>query len=80
VASVNHEEFLNARAQFTTEEWMDVLMESVGFNPEMFGRRAKLLILIRLIPFCERNYNLLELGPKGTGKSHVYAEFPHTAC
>src|ERR1035438_1569437 len=78
VASVNHEEFLKARAQFTTEEWMDVLMQSVGFNPEMFGRRAKLLVLIRLIPYCERNYNLLELGPKGTGKSHIYAEFsPH---
>ena len=57
---------------------MDVLMQSMGFNPEMFGRRAKLLTLIRLIPYCERNYNLLELGPKGTGKSHIYAEFsPH---
>ncbi len=78
VASVNHEDFLRARCQFTTEEWMDSLMQSLGFNPEMFGRRAKLLTLIRLIPFCERNYNLLELGPKGTGKSHVYAEFsPH---
>jgi ATP-dependent Lon protease len=44
----------------------------------MFGRRAKLLTLIRLVPYCERNYNLLELGPKGTGKSHIYAEFsPH---
>ena len=78
VASVDVEEFLKARAQFTTEEWMDVLMQSMGFNPEMFGRRAKLLTLIRLIPYCERNYNLLELGPKGTGKSHIYAEFsPH---
>ena len=53
-------------------------MPSVGFNPEPFTRRGKLLTLIRLIPFCERNYNLLKLGPKGTGKSHVYAEFsPH---
>jgi len=78
VASVDYEQFLTARAQFTTEEWMDVLMQSMGFNPEMFGRRAKLLTLIRLIPYCERNYNLLELGPKGTGKSHIYAEFsPH---
>jgi len=78
VAGVNHEEFLEARAKFTTDEWMDVLMQSVGFNPEPFTRRGKLLTLIRLIPFCERNYNLLELGPKGTGKSHVYAEFsPH---
>jgi ATP-dependent Lon protease len=78
VAGVDYEQFLKARAEFTTEEWMDVLMQSVGFNPEMFGRRAKLLTLIRLIPYCERNYNLLELGPKGTGKSHIYAEFsPH---
>jgi ATP-dependent Lon protease len=78
IARVDVEEFLKARAQFTTDEWMDVLMQSMGFNPEMFGRRAKLLTLIRLVPYCERNYNLLELGPKGTGKSHIYAEFsPH---
>lgn len=78
VANVDQEAFLKARAQFTTEEWMDVLMQSIGFNPDMFSRRAKLLTLIRLVPFCERNYNLLELGPKGTGKSHIYAEFsPH---
>ena len=78
VAMIEFDEFLKAREAFTTEEWMDVLMQSVGFNPEMFGRRAKLLVLSRLIPYCERNYNLLELGPKGTGKSHVYAEFsPH---
>lgn len=78
IAKVDVEDFLKARAQFTTDEWMDVLMQSMGFNPEMFGRRAKLLTLIRLVPYCERNYNLLELGPKGTGKSHIYAEFsPH---
>ncbi|QPN68112.1 BREX system Lon protease-like protein BrxL [Synechococcus sp. CBW1006] len=78
VAGVDHDEFLAARAKFSTDEWMDVLMQSVGFNPEHFSRRAKLLTLIRLIPFCERNYNLLELGPKGTGKSHIFAEFsPH---
>ena len=78
VASIDYEEFLKARAQFTADEWTDVLMQSMGFNPEMFGRRAKLLTLCRLIPYCERNYNLLELGPKGTGKSHIYAEFsPH---
>jgi len=78
VAKVEFEDFLKARALFTSEEWMDVLMQSMGFNPEFFGRRAKLLTLVRLIPYCERNYNLLELGPKGTGKSHIYAEFsPH---
>ena len=53
-------------------------MQSIGLNPEAFGRRSKLIQLVRLIPFCERNYNLIELGPKGTGKSHVYSEFsPH---
>jgi ATP-dependent Lon protease len=78
VAKVDFEEFLSARRQFTTEEWMDVMMQSIGLNPEMFSRRGKLLALLRLVPFCERNYNLIELGPKGTGKSHIYAEFsPH---
>ena len=78
VANVNYDEFLVARSNFNTDEWIDVLMQSIGFNPEQFTRRAKLLSLIRLIPFCERNYNFIELGPKGTGKSHVYAEFsPH---
>ncbi|MCP9932685.1 BREX system Lon protease-like protein BrxL [Cyanobium sp. Candia 9D4] len=78
VAGVDHDAFLAGRARFSTDEWMDVLMQSVGFNPVHFSRRAKLLTLIRLIPYCERNYNLLELGPKGTGKSHIFAEFsPH---
>jgi ATP-dependent Lon protease len=49
-------------------------------QPELFGRRAKLIQLVRLIPFVERNYNLVELGPKGTGKSHIFSEFSPTAC
>lgn len=70
--------YLESRKQFTTDEWIDLLIQSIGFNPQLFGKRNKLLQLIRLIPFCERNYNLIELGPKGTGKSHVYSEFsPH---
>ena len=70
--------YVEARKQFTTDEWIDLLTQSIGFNPEMFGKRSKLTQLIRLIPFCERNYNLIELGPKGTGKSHIYSEFsPH---
>ena len=70
--------YVAARQHFTTDEWIDLLIQSVGFNPEMFGKRSKLTQLIRLIPFCERNYNLIELGPKGTGKSHIYSEFsPH---
>lgn len=70
--------YIEARKQFSTDEWIDLLIQSIGFNPHMFGKRNKLLQLIRLIPFCERNYNLIELGPKGTGKSHVFSEFsPH---
>ena len=70
--------YLAARREFTTDEWIDLLIQSIGFNPEMFGRRAKLIQLVRLIPFVERNYNLVELGPKGTGKSHIFSEFsPH---
>jgi len=78
VAHVDIDQFLAARRQFTTDEWMDLLMQSMGFNQELFSRRGKLLQLARLIPFCERNYNMIELGPKGTGKSHIYSEFsPH---
>ncbi|MCF7988396.1 MAG: BREX system Lon protease-like protein BrxL [Methylovulum sp.] len=74
----DYDSYIEARKQFTTEEWIDVLLQSIGLNPEVFGRRSKLIQLVRLIPFCERNYNLLELGPKGTGKSHIYSEFsPH---
>ena len=70
--------YLAARREFTTDEWIDLVIQSVGFNPELFGRRAKLIQLVRLIPFAERNYNLVELGPKGTGKSHIFSEFsPH---
>ncbi len=70
--------YLEARKQFSTDEWIDLLIQSIGFDPEMLGRRSKLIQLTRLIPFCERNYNLIELGPKGTGKSHIYSEFsPH---
>jgi ATP-dependent Lon protease len=70
--------YTTSRRAFTTDEWVDLLIQSIGFNPELFGRRAKLIQLVRLIPFVERNYNLVELGPKGTGKSHIFSEFsPH---
>jgi ATP-dependent Lon protease len=74
----DYDAFIEARQAFTTDEWIDLLIQSIGFNPELFGKRSKLLQLVRLIPYCERNYNLIELGPKGTGKSHIYSEFsPH---
>lgn len=78
IARVDFDTYVEARKQFTTEEWIDLLMQSIGFDPSAFGKRSKLLQMMRLIPFVERNYNLIELGPKGTGKSHVYSEFsPH---
>lgn len=78
MSSFDFDGYLAARREFTSDEWIDLLIQSIGFNPEMFGRRAKLLQLVRLIPFVERNYNLIELGPKGTGKSHIFSEFsPH---
>lgn len=78
IARVDYDGYREMRNKFTTEEWIDLLMQSIGFDPSKFGRRSKLLQLLRLVPFVERNYNLIELGPKGTGKSHVYSEFsPH---
>lgn len=78
LSKFDYEAYLEARGGFTTDEWIDLLFQTVGFNPDMFGRRSKLLQLMRLIPFVERNYNLIELGPKGTGKSHIFSEFsPH---
>ena len=78
LSSFDHEEYLQARKKFSKEEWIDTLIQSIGFEPSLFGHRNKLLQLTRLIPYCERNYNLIELGPKGTGKSHIYTEFsPH---
>jgi len=78
IAKVDYDQYRDVRRAFTTDEWIDLLMQSIGFQPEAFGRRSKLLQLLRLIPFVERNYNLIELGPKGTGKSHIYSEFsPH---
>lgn len=67
-----------ARKQFTLDEWIDLLLQSMGFEPAKFSLRGKLFQLMRLVPYCERNYNLIELGPKGTGKSHIYSDFsPH---
>ena len=72
------EGYKEGRKNFSMDEWIDFILQSMGLNPEAFSRRNKFIQLIRLIPFCERNYNLMELGPKGTGKSHIYSEFsPH---
>lgn len=78
LSNFDYDSYIAARRQFSTDEWIDLLVQSIGFNPDMFGKRSKMIQLMRLIPFVERNYNLIELGPKGTGKSHIYSEFsPH---
>ena len=74
VATFDLDEYKQGRRQFTTEEWIDLLIRSVGLEPAHFDRRLKLLFLVRLIPLCEQNYNLVELGPRGTGKSYAYQE------
>lgn len=74
--STDPSDFLEAREGFSTDEWVNVLLRSVGLEPGHpdYSRRRKLLLLVRLIPMVESNFNLLELGPRGTGKSFVYRE------
>ena len=67
-------EVISGREQFTKDEWIDVLLRSVGMEPSKFSDRVKWLLLARMIPLVENNFNLCELGPRGTGKSHVYKE------
>ena len=67
-------EVLEGRKSFSKEEWMDVLIRSTGMEPTHFEERVKWHLLLRLVPLVENNYNLCELGPRGTGKSHVYKE------
>src|SRR5207249_3607730 len=79
VATFDLEEYRACRSQFSTDEWIDLLIRSIGMEPSYFERRLKLLFLIRLLPLCEHNYNLVELGPRGTGKSYSYQELsPYT--
>ena len=78
ISHVNLEEFITLRKEFTKEEWIDLLTQSLGLEPSQFNFRSKLIQLTRLIPHCENNYNFIELGPKGTGKSHIFSEMsPH---
>ena len=66
--------YAKARNAFTTSEWVDFLLRSIGLEPGAFSERAKRVVLLRMIPFVERNYNLVELGPRGTGKSHLFQQ------
>lgn len=74
VSADEMDDFIAKRAEFTRDEWLDLLINSIGLNPEKFDFRQKLLMLLRVIPHCETNYNLIELGPRETGKSYTYNE------
>ncbi len=67
-------EILNARKQFDMNEWISVLLRSMGYEPNFLTEKQKLHYLLRLVPLVQTNYNLVELGPRGTGKSHVFQE------
>lgn len=74
ISRIELEDYTSQRKNFTTDEWIDLLMHTVGLNPEVMNRREKFITLARLLPHVENNFNFMELGPKGTGKSHVFQE------
>lgn len=71
---VNIEQFKEGRKAFSKKEWIDVLLRSTGMEPDALEERVKWLLLARLLPLVENNFNLVELGPRSTGKSHIYKE------
>ncbi len=74
ISNIDVQEYIDQRKNFTTDEWIDFMMHTVGLNPESMNRREKFITLARLLPHVENNFNFVELGPKGTGKSHVFQE------
>lgn len=74
ISNVDVVDYIDQRKKFSTDEWIDFLIHTVGLNPDSLNRREKFIVLSRLLPFVENNYNFMELGPKGTGKSHVFQE------
>ena len=68
------DEIKESRANFTKDEWVSLMLRSAGYEPDELTEKQKLHYLLRFVPFIQRNYNLVELGPRGTGKSHVYSE------
>ncbi|MDD5368833.1 MAG: protease Lon-related BREX system protein BrxL [Anaerolineaceae bacterium] len=74
LATFDLKDYCEGRRTFSTDEWIDLLIRTMGMEPTHFDRRLKLLFLLRLVPLCEQNYNLIELGPRGTGKSYAYQE------
>lgn len=74
ISNIDLQDYIEQRKNFTTEEWIDFLIHTVGLNPDKLNRREKFITLSRLMPHIENNFNFMELGPKGTGKSHVFQE------
>jgi ATP-dependent Lon protease len=74
LAHFDLEEYLEGRRAVTRDEWIDLLLRSVGLEPLRMERRLKILLLTRFIPFVEKNFNFIELGPRGTGKSYAFSE------
>lgn len=72
--NLNIDEMIENRQNFTKDEWIDMLLRSAGYEPDELQMKQKLHYLLRFVPFIQKNYNLVELGPRGTGKSHVYSE------
>ncbi len=72
--SLDLSEFVSHRGDFTTDEWIALLLRSAGYEPSALAPRERLHFLTRMVPLVELNYNLCELGPRGTGKSHIYTE------
>lgn len=72
ITRLDLDDYVDKRESFDTEEWIGLLMQSIGFNPERLTDREKMLMLLRLVPFVEANYNLIELGPRETGKTYTY--------
>ncbi len=80
IATFDLEEYRRVRRELGSDEWLDLMVRSMGYEPDLMPRRLKLQFLVRLIPLAERNYNLVELGPRGTGKTYVVQEIsPYTA-
>lgn len=74
IATFDLDAFAAGRAELTRDQWLDLVLRSLGFEPRALDLRSKLLLVLRIVPMAERNFNLIELGPRGTGKSFLYRE------
>lgn len=72
--NMDMDELIEGRKKFTKDEWIDILIRSIGMEPTQLEQNVKWHMLLRMVPLCENNYNMCELGPRGTGKSHLYKE------